>query len=390
MSRATSKPSAPPSIAGAAGEAIGDGFREVGLIDCDVHLTPRSTDELIEYMSPPWRDRAGDRRRFRLRPAYLTLGSPVRLDSIPDDGSEAGSDPELVHRQLLVEEGADFGLVTPLGGYGSDPGFNAAVAEGLNAWQAATWLQGGEGRLLGSICVSIDDARRAALEVERWAGNPGFRQILIAHDADRPLGHPQYDPLWEAADRHGLPVAMHFNDSGRLSLGATPVGHFRHHVEYHSLSHPMEYAAHLVSWICSGTFARYPRLRVVFLEGGFLWHRPVIARLSHRWEAKSGYLPDASKDPINCLREHVRFATQPMEMSEDRDDLADALALAEADRLLMFSSDYPHFDYDHPGRIFPPKFGKDVRRRILSENAREFYGLPSHRPVGPAEMEPAR
>jgi predicted TIM-barrel fold metal-dependent hydrolase len=315
-----------------------------------------------------------------MRTAYLPLGSATRTDAVSEKGGPAGSDPALVRKQLFVEEGADFGLITPLHGYGPDPDFNAAISRGLNAWQAATWLDTPPLRLFGSICVSFDDIAGAVREIEEWAGHPGFKQVLVTQDGDRPFGHPQFESLWATAARHGLPVAVHFNDSGRQSLGSTPVGHFGTQVEYHALSHPLEYAAHLVSWICAGTFVRNPDLRVVFLEGGFLWYRPVVTRLAHRWREKSADLADATKDPLTCVRDHVRFASQPLESADPEEDVAGLLIEADGAEVLVFSSDYPHFDYDHPKRVLPQGIDDATRRRIMCDNARELYGLPSTRP----------
>jgi predicted TIM-barrel fold metal-dependent hydrolase len=354
---------------------------DVTLVDTDIHLTPRSADELIDHLPPGWKDRIGDRRRLATRGAYLPFGNPARLDSYTADGAPAGSDPDLVKQQLFSDEGMDFGLIVALPGHGPDPAFNAAVSHAINAWQAATWLAEPDVRLFGSMHVPIDDVAAAVGEIETWAGHPGFKQVLIAQDADRPLGHPQYDPLWAAASRHGYPVAVHFNDSGRLSLGATPVGHFRTYVEYHALTHPLEYAAHLVSWICGGVFTRFPDLRFVLLEGGFLWHRPVVARLAHQWAAKSAWLADATKDPVSCVRDHVRFSSQPIEEALAPRDVQGLLELGGANRALMFSSDYPHYDYDNPLRALPPGIGDELRARIMCENARELYDLPATRPV---------
>src|SRR5262249_3629722 len=117
------------------------------------------------------------------------------------------------------------------------------------------------------------------------------------------------------------------------------------------------------------------------LEGGFLWHRPVIARLSFEWEAKRARLADATKSPVDCVRDHVRFGSQPMESPPIERDLASLLALAEADRTLMFSSDYPHYDYDMPGKSLPHGISEHMRQRIMCENALELYGLPASRPV---------
>ena len=41
----------------------------------------------------------------------------------------------------------------------------------------------------------------------------------------------------------------------------------------------------------------------------------------------------------------------------------------------MFSSDYPHWDFDSPTRAFPPGLPEPAREAIFSGNARAFYGL---------------
>jgi predicted TIM-barrel fold metal-dependent hydrolase len=53
------------------------------------------------------------------------------------------------------------------------------------------------------------------------------------------------------------------------------------------------------------------------------------------------------------------------------------LEMFPADRLLMFSSDFPHWDGDTPdfaARNFPA----DLRDPVLHETARALYRLPSH------------
>jgi uncharacterized protein len=46
----------------------------------------------------------------------------------------------------------------------------------------------------------------------------------------------------------------------------------------------------------------------------------------------------------------------------------------DAEHLLMFASDYPHWDFDSPTQAFP-KLPDALHRRIFSENAREWYGF---------------
>lgn len=81
-----------------------------------------------------------------------------------------------------------------------------------------------------------------------------------------------------------------------------------------------------------------------------------------------------SRPPSEYLRDHVRLSSQPLENPDDPQKILTMLELLDAEHLLMFSSDYPHWDFDSPTQAFPP-LPEELRRRIFSENAREFYGL---------------
>jgi predicted TIM-barrel fold metal-dependent hydrolase len=54
--------------------------------------------------------------------------------------------------------------------------------------------------------------------------------------------------------------------------------------------------------------------------------------------------------------------------------LLELLAMIRAERTLMFSSDYPHWDNDSPPRAFP-RLPDELRERIFCRNAAELYRL---------------
>ena len=358
---------------------------DVTIVDCDVHLTPRSGEELLSYVPAADRSKLGARRGTNKREAYTQYWDPRRLDSYGTPGLPAGSEPDLVHKQLFDEAGVDLAMILAQTRCTLDPELNAVLCRASNAWLADTWLGqwNGEGRYYGSINVSVDDPIAAAREIEEWAGHPLYKQVLIGHYSDRPLGHTQYDPIWEAAARHGLPVVMHFSVNAADELGATPVGRFQTHVDYHSIGFALTYSAHFMSWLCSGLFDRYPDLKFVLVEGGFLWHRAMLARLRRQWSRLRDELPLRGSDPLQYVLDHVRFTTQPIEESENPRHVAKMFEITDADKILMFSTDYPHFDFDAPDRALPPGLSPATRQRIMADNAIEFYNLPRTRLVGP-------
>src|SRR5581483_254713 len=169
--------------------------------------------------------------------------------------------------------------------------------------------------------------------------------------AGAPYGSAEFDPLWEAASRHDLPVAIHSNVG--LEPYATPVGLLQRYPEYNGVGHPLFLAQHLVSLIINGAFDRFPRLRMVLVEGGFSLYGPVISRLDRNWEKLGG---PARHLPSSYLKDHIRFSSQPVEEPDDFEDLVRMWAWADAEHLLMFSTDYPHWDFDDPSRAISPRF----------------------------------
>ena len=75
------------------------------------------------------------------------------------------------------------------------------------------------------------------------------------------------------------------------------------------------------------------------------------------------------------MREHIWFTTQPIEEPDDPQHLADVIARFGWDRL-MFSTDYPHWDFDDPQHVFRFKASDADKARVLRDNAKALYGLP--------------
>jgi predicted TIM-barrel fold metal-dependent hydrolase len=69
----------------------------------------------------------------------------------------------------------------------------------------------------------------------------------------------------------------------------------------------------------------------------------------------------------------VRFTSQPLPEPRRREHLHVLCDIAQADRTLMFSSDYPHWDFDDP-RYALTALPAEIRQRVKVENAVETYG----------------
>src|SRR5262249_33718876 len=124
-----------------------------------------------------------------------------------------------------------------------------------------------------------------------------------------------------------------------------------------------------------------PRLKIAMLEAGLSWSYALANHTDKNWKLLSAEVPELKLAPSEYIRRNVFWGTQPIEEPPNQEALLQVFRLIGAETQLMFSTDYPHWDYDDPKTALP-RMSKELRRRIMYENACELYGLPLVRPAG--------
>jgi predicted TIM-barrel fold metal-dependent hydrolase len=130
---------------------------------------------------------------------------------------------------------------------------------------------------------------------------------------------------------------------------------------------------HLASVIAHGVFEKWPSARFVLIECGVAWIPALLWRLDADYRALRKETPWLKRLPSEYAREHIRVTTQPLEQPRDPKALWPALADIGAEEMLMFASDYPHWDFDDPTLLRLPA---EWREAIVDGNARALYKLP--------------
>ena len=347
----------------------------LALVDCDIHVAGRSQRDYAEHLAPRWR------RHLELFGAARPNGAnyprandhAARTDSWPPGGGPPGSDLDFLREQLLDRWDMDIGVLTPLVGSGGQRNleFGAAYASAVNDWQRERWLEP-EPRLRGSINVEYEDGEFAAREIDRVADDKRFVQVLLYIRTAEPLGRRKYWPLYEAATRHDLPVAVHFGGNGGFPI--TGAGWPSFYIEDHA-GMPTAFQSQVTSLVVEGVFERFPTLRFVLIEGGFAWLAPLMWRLDDAYARLREEVPHLRRKPSEYLREHLWLTTQPMEEPDRPEQLAALLGDLDMDGRLMFATDYPHWDFDAPDQAIPPSLGSERLRAIRAGNANRLYGL---------------
>ena len=83
----------------------------------------------------------------------------------------------------------------------------------------------------------------------------------------------------------------------------------------------------LASLVFEGVFERFPKLKVVLIEGGFAWAPALGWRMDKHWERMRAEMPHVKRPPSEYVREHVWFTTQPIEEPDDPEHLADIMQM---------------------------------------------------------------
>jgi predicted TIM-barrel fold metal-dependent hydrolase len=351
---------------------------QYAVIDCDIHPNLAKPDVLDKYLSARWveyRKTIGGRG---FAGSYYPRAVPnaARTDSWPPNGMPPSSDLNFMRYQLLDAWHMDFGVLQPLLGSGGQRNLEwaAAHASAVNEWQIETWLDP-EPRLRSGLVVPYEDGDLTLKEIELRRKHPSFVQLMLAIRTSEPLGRRKYWKMYEAAEAYDLPIGIHFGGQGGHPISGA--GWPSMYVEDHA-GMSTAFQAQVISFITEGVFERFPKLKIVLIEGGFAWVPVLGWRLDAAWKKLKSEVPHLKRKPSEYLAEHFWLTTQPMEEPPIPNQFLEMLDMAPwLQDKLMFATDYPHWDFDAPDEALPKtKLPDGFAEAVMAENARALYKLP--------------
>ena len=347
------------------------------LIDCDVHHRHAESSDLFPYLPKHYVEYIKDFGDMMPALGHTNMpGKGARTDLWVDTDTNPSVQPEIAREKHLDTYDVDIAVLTG-GPYAaavhSDPDYAAAYCRAFNDWTLEHWV-GTDDRFRASIHIAPQDPALAVAEIKRLGDRSEFVQVLMPAGARMPFGNRHYHPIYAACEEYGLPVCVHFGAEGSgIASSPTAAGYPTYYLEMR-MARPQIAMAHVASLICEGVFEKFPGFRFLFIEHDFFWVPGLMWHMDGDWKALRDYTPWIKRLPSEYLREHIRFGSQPMPNTPTPADLKTLLNWLHADEVMVFASDYPHWDWDEPS-AFLTGYDEAFRQKILVDNSRQLYGF---------------
>jgi predicted TIM-barrel fold metal-dependent hydrolase len=348
--------------------------RYAGAIDCDLHPAVPSMAVLLPFLDDYWREmvsvRALDRLNLNLTSYPQNAPISCRPDWTPEGGAKPGSSLKTMQAHVLDRYRPRYGILNCLHGaqvFHSED-MAAAFCRATNDWIRDEWLNR-DPRLRASIVIPAHNTELAVAEIERRADDFRFVQVLMLVSGEVTLGRRQLWPIYRLAERLDVPIGVHAGSAYRYA--PTPIGWPSHYVEDY-IAQSAAFENQLQSMIAEGVFAKFPRLKVVAIESGLTWLSGYIWRADKTWKGVRAEVPWVTRAPSEIVRDHVRFTVQPIDAADERESITRLVEHMKSDDLFLFSTDYPHWQFDGDAAL-PPGIPDALYRKILSKNALATY-----------------
>jgi len=227
-----------------------------------------------------------------------------------------------------------------------DPDAIHAVVHALNEWMHEEWSFNYEDRIFAAPVITLPILELAIAELE-YVLERGARIILIRPApvpglrGPRSFALPEFDPFWKLVEDAGIVVGMHASDSGYTrylneweGVSSNEFTPFRGVSGFAAIigGQHREITDTVASAIGHGLCSRFPGLKIVPVENGTGWVRPLISDMQHAYSFNPHVFDE---DPVEVLKRNI--FVHPFH-EEDTRGLIDVIGVDN----VLFGSDFPH------------------------------------------------
>jgi hypothetical protein len=95
-------------------------------------------------------------------------------------------------------------------------------------------------------------------------------------------------------------------------------------------------------------------------------------RLTKFWRGLRIEVPWLDRAPTEIVKSNVRLTIQPCDAPPTEQMFQQLMEHLDSDELLLFSTDYPHWQFDGDD-VLPPGLSREMVRKIMIDNPRATY-----------------
>jgi len=293
------------------------------------------------------------------------LQEPVEDDSIPRSVT--------LSRKAMAALALDYQVFFPNGmlflGMHPVREIEAELAIAYNRWLVENVLPH-EPRMRGFLYLPFNTPEAAEKVVERFLGMPGVAGFMVTSTRYQPVHANEYMRLYAMLEEADVPIGFH----AHYNWNNEYTKHLNRFISVHSLSFVLSNLVHLTNWIINGLPERFPKLKTIWIESGLAWVPFLMQRLDHEYLMRASEAPLLKRLPSEYMQE-MYYTMQPMEATNLK-LLEGTFEAINAQTQLLYASDWPHWDFDTPSRLFDLPFVDDeTKRNILGYNAARVFNL---------------
>jgi predicted TIM-barrel fold metal-dependent hydrolase len=227
-----------------------------------------------------------------------------------------------------------------------------------------------EGRYYSMLCLPFSEPEEALRQVETFGGREHVTGFMITAVRSLPVHHNSYMKVYRAMEERGLALCFH----SAINIGEPVFKSLNRFASVHALGFPFYNILHMTNWVTNGLGERFPKLPVIWIEGGVAWVPFLMQRLDHEFMLRTSEYPLLKKKPSDYMRD-MYYASQPLERV-DPAALECTFRMINAETQLLYASDYPHWDFDLPSTIWDLGFlSEKAKHNILGGTAARLFGL---------------
>src|SRR6185295_1970569 len=294
-------------------------------------------------------------------------------------------DVELGYRWMDAM-GVDYSCLFPTGmlniGMHPQKEMEVELCWAYNRWLTEKVLPESNNRFYSMLCLPFNDADEALRQVETFGHRKHVGGFMVTTVRNTGVHENQYMKVYRAIEERGLVLSFHSGPNWAEPIFKT----CNRFLSVHALGFSWYNILHCTNWVINGLGERFPKLPVMWIESGLAWVPFLMQKLDHEYMLRPSEAPLLKKKPSDYMRD-MYYSSQPMEI-QDMQALEVTFRMINAETQLMYSSDYPHWDFDLPSTISDlPFLTEKAKHNILGGTAARLFKLKPRNEAQKANLQ---